>query len=403
MKGVRMKLSRGTWRTVLALVALSLLGAQGARAEWNTVLLTKDLVYAGGINGVYSGLWGTNPNNVYAAGAGGIIHFDGKRWARETVALPPSSGFQGIWGSGASDIYAIGNHGLVQDTVQGPLVYHFDGKRWVNLWPQMAAALPRGFSNTVLSRIGGTGRDDVYVSGRGSLNDDGYGYALLLHYDGSRWSPALLEKGLFIWDILVQGRAEVYAVGHTMVLISPQKGATSYAAIRRFNGREWRDLSSAFNIGPGSDFSTIAAIGPGNIFLAGRLSEGGGSLESASLFFRGDGSNWQGIDPDGSVRAQRLLVCNSRLYGIVYSRTGYMRRNSSTPLLAYWENGQWHIIPLHGETDPESAWGADGHLFVVGHGRQIFHFDGQGNIEAPAPLDDGRGKPPATKLEELEF
>ena len=373
----------------LLVAALFVLAAPSVQASWSTVLLTKDRIDKGEIIGAYRSVWGTSPTNVYAAGAGGIIPFDGKKWARPAATLPPNSIFQGIWGTGPNDIYAVGIHGLVQNA-NGPLAYHFDGRRWVDIWPQLAAALPAGSSSVVLSKVAGAGRTAVYVSGNFVVDDRAA--ALVLRYDGSRWSPLLIEPGLFIWDILVQGRDDVYAVGSTTVLISPQKGATTYAALRRFDGTRWRDLSSTFNLGPGSEFSAVAAVGPGNIFLAGRQSEGRGSLERESLFFRGDGSSWQRTDA-GNVSVQRLLDCGTRLCAIVISRGGYPRR------LAYWENTQWRSIPLHRETEPESAWGTGGHVFAVGLGSQIFHFDGQGNIEEPASPDDGRKKQPETKLE----
>lgn len=380
-----MRIPRGNRRTALALAALVLLCAQGAHAAWTTAWLTKDLIAKGEIIGSYRDLWGTGPNNVYAAGAGGIIRFDGKKWNREAATLPANSIFQGLWGSGANDIYAIGHYGLIQ-TAHGPLAHHFNGRRWVDVSPQLAAAMPPGVSGVGLWKIGGTARNDVYVSGTAVMDDRSA--ALVLHYDGSSWSPVLLEKNPFIWDLLVRGRDDVYVVGSTTALISPARGATTYGAVRHFTGREWRDLSQAFNPSPGSEFNAVAALGPADIFVVG-----GGA------FFRGDGANWQRIEMAGNVGVQRLLVFDSRLYGNVRLRTGYKFRGASAQLLAYWNNREWRIVPLQEETEPETAWGADGHVFAAGLGPQLFHFDGKGNIEDPAPLDDGRTKKPATVLD----
>ena len=159
--------------------------------------------------------------------------------------------------------------------------------------------------------------------------------------------------------------------------------------IRHFDGSAWQDLSDLFNLPLGQDFRSITALPSGTLFV-----EGGGQL------FRGGGTSWQRLKGDDNVAPQRLMAVGSELYAFVRVINGYQNRSLFNELLARWDNGTWRIIPLRGETEPKAVWGTAGHLFVAGGGQQLFHFDGKGNIEDPAPYDDGRTKPGAdTKLD----
>ncbi|HST60560.1 MAG TPA: sialidase family protein, partial [Longimicrobium sp.] len=57
------------------------------------------------------GVWGTSPSDVYAVGAGPILHFDGTRWQPQGSYGWPT--FRAVWGSSAGDVYAVGEKGLI--------------------------------------------------------------------------------------------------------------------------------------------------------------------------------------------------------------------------------------------------------------------------------------------------
>lgn len=78
-----------------------------------------------------TGIWGSDPTNVWAVGAGGsqFFHFDGKSWKSvpieckkcgDTDEYNNSCVFLKIHGTSADNIWAIGNHAIM----------HFDGSQW---------------------------------------------------------------------------------------------------------------------------------------------------------------------------------------------------------------------------------------------------------------------------------
>lgn len=53
-----------------------------------------------------SGVWGSGPHDVWAAGGDGIIHWNGSPWSRLTTGT--SVGLSGVWGSGPDDVWIVG-------------------------------------------------------------------------------------------------------------------------------------------------------------------------------------------------------------------------------------------------------------------------------------------------------
>ncbi len=57
------------------------------------------------------GVWGTSPSDVYAVGAGPILHFNGTSWQPQGSYGWPT--FRAVWGSSAGDVYAVGEKGAI--------------------------------------------------------------------------------------------------------------------------------------------------------------------------------------------------------------------------------------------------------------------------------------------------
>jgi hypothetical protein len=147
---------------------------------------------SGWLSGNLYGAWGSGANDVYAVGPGYdssgngmplMYHYDGSSWSSITPALP--SGLQhgylyGAWGSGANDIYAVG-FGADGSWTSMPLIYHYDGSSWSSITP----ALPSGWLSGNLFGAWGSGANDVYAVGAGSL-------PLIYHGVGSDTTPPVV-------------------------------------------------------------------------------------------------------------------------------------------------------------------------------------------------------------------
>jgi hypothetical protein len=95
-------------------------GGEGSASRFNGVVW--EALDTGLETNLFS-VWGTAADNVYAAGQGGVLRFDGKAWRREQV-LPYRSGasFYGLLtGSGRDDVFVV---------AEGYEICHFNGELW---------------------------------------------------------------------------------------------------------------------------------------------------------------------------------------------------------------------------------------------------------------------------------
>lgn len=106
-----------------------------------------------------TGIWGSDSNNVIAAGRGIVMQFDGKRWKRQNPGTYHY--ITDVWGSDADNVFAVGKHGIAK----------FDGTRWRN------HRLSGPTSYHGLHGVWGSGPNDVYAVGS---------RATILHYEGTR-------------------------------------------------------------------------------------------------------------------------------------------------------------------------------------------------------------------------
>jgi photosystem II stability/assembly factor-like uncharacterized protein len=118
---------------------------------------------ASGYGGPLFAVWGSGPNDVYAAGDV-ILHSTGDGvWT--STPLPATAGtLAALWGSSATDVWAVG--------ASGTLLHRVNGGNWtVETKPAVTTAS--------LSAIWGTGPKDVYAVGAAGL---------VIHYDGAAWT-----------------------------------------------------------------------------------------------------------------------------------------------------------------------------------------------------------------------
>lgn len=117
---------------------------------WCTVTTNVSVLYALGA------VWGSGPNDVWAAGSGGtIIHYDGTTWTATPSGIHDT--FHAVWGSGPNDVWVVSSTQVV-----------LHGTGFANgtaVWTNVPTALED--SNSVFLRaIWGSSASDVRVGGR---------------------------------------------------------------------------------------------------------------------------------------------------------------------------------------------------------------------------------------------
>jgi hypothetical protein len=99
-------------------------------------------------------VWGSGPNDVWAAGAGGIIHFDGATWTKSDAPTLGYGWINALSGSGPNDVWAVGGRYVGADVFSVTL--HWNGEAW--------SEIPSG-KETFLGGVWSSGPDDVWAVG----------------------------------------------------------------------------------------------------------------------------------------------------------------------------------------------------------------------------------------------
>ena len=170
-------------------------------------------------------IWGAAPNDVFAIAIEpnnhheAIVHYNGSEWTEMVPAA--SMGCDRIWGTSGTDVYAFGGGGII---------HHYNGEVWSEI------TLPSSAEIELIMDVWGTGPNNLYFVG-GTGDNWGKSFPVIVHYDGSNWTPTVIE---WWWDEIYEdmpnehleaiwgyGDDSIYAVG-----------TRSYY----YDGVDWREI-----------------------------------------------------------------------------------------------------------------------------------------------------------------
>lgn len=175
------------------------------------------------------GIWGSAPSDLYVAGDGRFLHFDGRRWTEIPTGLSTelyADRLETVWGTATDDVYVGGYHGRI---------LHWDGAR---------------LEETVLDpdenvhAIHGSGPGDVFAVGTNGR---------IWHYDGSSWSRMESDTRVKLSGVSAISPREVYVTGDRGTLLL-------------WDGTSWTPASS----GTSRDLSGIFTLSPNRVYVAAR-------------------------------------------------------------------------------------------------------------------------------------
>ncbi len=132
-------------------------------------------------------IWGASPNDVFAVadGSGGenaILHYDGQSWSVSTSDY--GFIFDKLWGTSGTDVYAVGT--------ESAIAFHYNGEVWSEI------TLPSSAEIELIRDVWGTGPNNLYfVGGTGGDEWGEESFPVIVHYDGSNWTPTVLD---WWWD-----------------------------------------------------------------------------------------------------------------------------------------------------------------------------------------------------------
>ncbi|MDD5311412.1 MAG: fibronectin type III domain-containing protein [Dehalococcoidia bacterium] len=163
--------------------------------------------------GIYYGIWGTSPDNFYVVGGteatdeAVILKYNGIVFLNESI---PSGlrGLRGIWGSSGNDITAIEQYGSV---------LHYNGDNWTVIW--------RPTGDIFLSGIWGSAVNDIFAVGY-----DINGQGIIIHYNGVQWSGVPVPSVRQLWSVWGSSTNNIFAVGNN-------------SSVLHYDGNSWSVMS----------------------------------------------------------------------------------------------------------------------------------------------------------------
>lgn len=272
-------------------------------------------------------IWGTGPNDIWAAGNGVMMYNNGTRW----VVIPGSwAGVTDIHGTATDDVWAVGGtYGEIN---------HFDGRRWSKVpainenwngvWAQArdnVYVTGHAFGTTL--RWNGSGWDTVFAPAYGRNftgvwgfdADDvfvtGYWYdapaqrtnGFVWHWDGTSWDSTAV--GGYISSIWGTSHNDVWTVG-------------TAGQIHHYDGAAWS------RVAPGLTSYTLSEVwgtGANDVWAVGGGYHGGGP-ESTVLHW--NGAAWTEVQTGGPATAAAVYSPNpDKVYvvgyrGMIHKRSG---------------------------------------------------------------------------------
>jgi hypothetical protein len=190
---------------------------------WNGTTWTPQT--SGSTSYLYA-VWGTAANNVWVVGFNGtILHFNGTAWSTQTSGT--TNDLLGVWGSGPSNVWAVGDNGTI---------LHYDGTAWSsqtsgttnlllgiwghdtsNVWTVGASGTILKWNGTAwtpqtsgttaeLGAVGGVDVNDVWAVGNTGV---------ILKWNGTTWSPESCPLADNLWGVWGSAANNVWAVGWT--------------------------------------------------------------------------------------------------------------------------------------------------------------------------------------------
>jgi hypothetical protein len=187
-------------------------------------------------------------------------------WDLDTLAVAQEVEVHGVWGANPNDVYAVGT----VDSGQGAIgvVWKYDGTTWSELFTR---------PNADFRDIHGVSEQSLWIA---AIDQPGSfpGNALVLHWDGTMWDESLLDPSVAgLTGIWAADDQEVYAAGH------------QYGVIMRYDGTSWSEedtpvqdyppitlfnRSDIWGIQQGSELTVYAGLATGTNVIGTVLRKG---------------------------------------------------------------------------------------------------------------------------------
>jgi hypothetical protein len=283
----------------------------------------------------------------------------------------------GVSAASASDIWTVGAIAAGTSSHQNPLIAHYDGSAWT----PKSSNVP-GTDGGALYSVDARTANDAWAVGFTGGNSTPL-HALILHWDGSNWSPdttippAQSADDTQVIDVSADSATDAWAVG---------RGPGISPFMLRWNGSRWNPVD--FPAPASTVLTAVTALSPDSAYVAGYTS----TSPKQPVLMHWDGAHWaQASVPNpgggaGSVLADVTATSATSLFVLSKYPTS---RSRTTSVVMHWDGSSWTgaALPLPGQgaDDIISSIGASatGQAWAVGSTLAV---DPRTPIAAPVPV-----------------
>jgi hypothetical protein len=295
-------------------------------------LWTLDTISSGNSQVFLDNIWGSSAQDVYAAGTGGVYHYDGKEWKTVKSSIVGNLAIEDVFGFSPTDIWIVGsrvypNPNPPPNFLDSCFIAHFDGTQWTEI-----QELPM----QGIMCIWGRSSKEIYAG-----SEDGN----ILQYDGLNWTATHLLDSLQI--ISIGGNASIIFAGGAVTA-----GGFYPVAMYENRGAGWalfgkQTLSDNYN-NPQFGYSTIFSPAPEVIY------------SSTFGVFKWNGTVWD-----------QVLQSSVAIRGLNGTNPDNVLATGWGPVVYHWNGIDWKNIPAAVKGMPANSvvsgvWAGSDEVFAVG-------------------------------------
>jgi hypothetical protein len=259
-----------------------------------------------------------------------ILHWDGSTWTR--VPSPNSTAsinqLEGVSAVSANDAWAVGDFGRPGRPAFHALILHWNGARW--------------------STVPAAGGELHAVSGVSSRSAWAVGFGTLLHWNGARWSRQSIRTRDFLETVPVSRLLGVSALSSRNVWAVGNRCAHFGSCVARteiihWNGARWSPVSSPAPSRFANHLTGVSALSAGDAWAVGAYCTTRTCSRQRTLVARWNGRRWSTVPSPNPSSSRDLLAgveaISPRQAWAVGDRAG--GSSGSGTLLLGWNGTGW--------------------------------------------------------------
>jgi hypothetical protein len=316
LSGVSAFSPRGAWAVGSRSDAEGPLNPLIERWDGNAWTLVESPTFAEG--GDLRGVDAASAKNAWAVGSRGdptgvfktvIERWDGDAWRlvpspNAGLGLPPNGILGGVVALSRRHVWAVGSY-LTDPGIPQPLIEHWDGSRW------RVVPGPGGLGDSALRALAGTGPSDLWAVGHKTVsvgNQLLIERALILHWDGSRWSE-MSATGLGIDPVHPYALVGVAAVSpnDAWAVGSVSSETATRTLILHWDGTVWKRVRSPQPSSVFQSLNSVAAISPKKAWAVGSY-KAARPDDVVTMVQLWDGKRWRVIPSENGESLSELFA-----------------------------------------------------------------------------------------------